>query len=84
MRYFLISTAIVALIFAGCGQKSQKPNTHTHEDGSVHSDHAEQPTPEQETFVVATDSLTTETDSLSNHKPEQNPIHEHDGKPHKH
>jgi uncharacterized lipoprotein NlpE involved in copper resistance len=86
MKQLLISSALLIFVFASCNQTTQKPGTHTHEDGSVHSDHAEQAVPAQESFVVTPDSLTVETDSLNkhDHDHEHGQSHTHNGKTHKH
>lgn len=56
-----VTTAFIAslLLFASCGQKTEE-GTHTHEDGSTHSDHA--PDTTQEEFNV-TDTTQHQHDS---------------------
>jgi hypothetical protein len=71
---------LFSLTSCGGGSKKNSNGMHTHDDGSVHGNHAtdEASKPkEQETYKVEADSTTTTT----------NPAHEHDhgdGKPHKH
>jgi hypothetical protein len=84
MRLFLISSTLLVFIFAGCTQAAKKQDTHTHEDGSVHSNHSEQAIPAQESFVLTSDTLTAKPDSLSNHVHDHEKTHKHNGKEHKH
>lgn len=73
----LFSVFFLGLTSCGGGTKKSSEDTHVHDDGSVHKNHADdaaKPT-EQESFKVAADSTTTTT----------NPAHDHgDGKKHKH
>lgn len=82
-----IISALMVLLFLGltsCGGgiKKNSDGTHTHDDGSLHQDHATEASPaEQESFKVEADSTVTTA----------NPAHDHDhghdhgdGKTHKH
>ena len=70
--------ALVVLISSCGGNKTQSDNsgTHTHTDGTVHQegDHEEVATPEQESFVVESDS--TEVHD-HNHDHEGDGDHDH-------
>ena len=64
MRYKIIIFVFSAILLGltscnGCTARKQNehnPNTHTHADGTVHSDHApEHETPQQESFKVEAD-----------------------------
>jgi hypothetical protein len=84
MKKIFQAIAICGFLFASCGNHSNNNATHTHDDGSVHSDHAtEQARPAQESFKTNADTGTLKTDSLK--KKQENHTHDHgDGKPHKH
>ncbi|KAA6345226.1 hypothetical protein EZS27_007202 [termite gut metagenome] len=86
MKKIFLAIALCGFLFASCGNKSNKNNTHTHEDGSVHTDHsaAEQPKPVQESFEVKADSsATVKADSLKTKEKEH--THDHgESKSHKH
>jgi len=84
MKKIFLAIAICGFLFASCGNKSNSNNgTHTHDDGSEHTDHAaEQAAPVQESFKTTADSTTVKADSLKQHEEH---THDHgDGKPHKH
>lgn len=62
---FLIFSILAIFIFASCGNKQNKTkDTHTHPDGTVHSDDADHSNPSvspaQEAFEVKVDSSTTD------------------------
>lgn len=63
----LIFSTLAIFIFASCGNKQTKTtNTHTHPDGTVHSDedhHSPSVSPVQESFEVKIDS--SKSDSLA-------------------
>ena len=84
MKHKLFYIAITAFVMASCNQScnNNKTQTHTHEDGSIHSDHPEENAPAQESFVIDNDSLMHERDSLHNH--EQEHSHEHGPDSHTH
>ncbi len=84
-----IIIAVFSVLFLGltsCGGGTKKQNTHTHEDGSVHDDHAADPAkPAQETFKVEADTTAAKKDSLNQKHDDHGQAHDHgDGKPHKH
>jgi hypothetical protein len=71
------STLCMLLIVISCTDQ-QAANTHQHEDGAVHSDHAPDTVkPQQQEFVLgdSTGANTTTKDSVHTHK---------DGKKHSH
>lgn len=76
-----------AMMFGSCTNSSnKKTDTHTHDDGSVHTDHKNgtESAPNQEVFEVNKDSLEIKKDSLKTKiKAEHSHSHE-DGKEHKH
>jgi hypothetical protein len=78
--FFMGSICACLLTFSACTNSQSEPatNTHTHEDGSTHSDHAPDTVkPEQQEFTIGD---TTQTDSSATQK-----VHSHeDGKPHFH
>ena len=81
MKKIFLCAALTFALFPifSCNDNAEKqPGTHTHDDGSVHEDHAtDSAKPQQEEFRV-TDSTTVPADTSK--KP-----HTHDGgKPHTH
>jgi PBP1b-binding outer membrane lipoprotein LpoB len=91
MRYFII--IIIALFFASCGNgasenKNAKKSEHTHADGTVHvhdncEGHAEENSPNQESFKVEADSSVVKSDSVKNTKSNSKDCcegHKHDHK----
>jgi len=92
MKNIFIIIAVFAMIFGSCANSSnKKTDTHTHDDGAVHTNHsnATESTPNQEVFEVSKDSIQIKKDSLTTDslktkiKAEQSHSHE-DGKEHKH
>lgn len=80
--YLIIALGIV-LGFTSCGGNTNN-NTHTHEDGCVHENHATEtakPT-EQETFKVEADSSAACDEHDHDHSHDHN--HDHSGHNHKH
>lgn len=82
MKSKIIIIVFSALLFGltSCGgRSSNNQNTHTHEDGSVHGDHAtEQATPKQESFKTEADT-TLKADTVKH-----NHDHDHSETGHKH
>ena len=90
MKVKLLAIAAIILGFSACGgrsannQNSHNPetctehnhNTHTHADGTVHSDHA----PEQESFKVQADTIIVVTDTVK----AVTHTHSHNGQTHTH
>ena len=77
----LITASVIGLTACG-GKKSGNQNTHTHEDGSIHEDHAtEQTTPVQEVFKADTVSISLNPDSVKNDHDHE---HDHSDPDHKH
>ena len=59
MKIKILAIAIILGLSACGGRSSNKQDSHTHDDGSVHSDHSnnhEQTVPEQESFKVEADT----------------------------
>ncbi|WP_313380485.1 hypothetical protein [Proteiniphilum saccharofermentans] len=80
----IIFSAILFGLTACAGGNSNKQGTHTHDDGSVHEDHAtEQAAPKQESFKVEADSITLEADSAK-HDHDHDHGHDHSDPNHKH
>ena len=53
MKNILIAAALVCSILSACSNSANNENTHEHEDGSKHEDHAEATAPtKQEEFNV--------------------------------
>ena len=82
MKKTILSVALVALFYtiSACGDEAAKDaGAHTHDDGSVHSDHpADTTKPQQQEFNVA-DSSAANADTTKKTE------HTHkDGKPHSH
>lgn len=78
----IVFSALLFGLMACGGRNSNKQGTHTHEDGSVHGDHAtEQAAPKQESFKAEADSTTVKADSV---KHDHDHDHSHDGSDHKH
>jgi len=86
MKNTFFAIVFFAILFGSCRNNSSKPTgTHTHDDGSVHTDHEhlEEKMPKQELFEVEIDSLLFQKDTLSISK--QKIEHSHNGgHPHKH
>ena len=79
IKIIVFSAILFGLISCG-GRNSNKNNTHTHEDGSVHENHAtEQVIPQQESFKVEADSTAVETDTVKHDH-----SHNHSGHTHTH
>lgn len=81
MKKIVLSLAVIAFMFASCGEKNstshshegkeadeQAPKTHQHEDGSVHDEH------QQEEFKVELDSVSNNTE---NHEHNHEDGHQH-------
>lgn len=96
MKSNVIILAIISILFLGLiacgGNTAQNANTHTHADGTVHSDHApEKDAPKQEAFKIEGDSITVVADTTKhdcencdhNHA-EEGHDHDHEGHDHKH
>lgn len=84
MKKILFILTITGFLFASCGneKKSNDVGTHTHEDGTVHSndvhDYEPEAMPKQESFEVEADSTnknTVETHQGHEHDSEHN--HQH-------
>ena len=80
MKKLFISTAISAFLIAGCSgnqTKEQEHNkdVHTHDDGSVHQNHEEDTTKQEEFTAPA---------NTPSQKAEPEKEHTHDGKEHSH
>lgn len=79
MTKHILSLAIAALLFAGCGNKKSNEHSHdgdahehttgTHEDGSVHEDHQDAEH-HQEEFKVESDSSSVKTEKEHGHSHE--------------
>ena len=85
-RIIIIVFAVILFGLTSCGRKRSENstehnhNTHTHADGTVHSDHApEQDLPQQESFKVEADSATVKADSVK-----QEHDHDHSDPNHQH
>jgi hypothetical protein len=78
-KFFSIVFSVLLLSLISCGGRStNNQNTHTHEDGSVHENHAtEQPAPKQESFKVETDNVTHKVDSVQHDHSHGEHGHEH-------
>lgn len=81
------------MVLSSCTNSSNKEmDTHTHEDGAVHTNHnddAAESTPNQEVFEVSKDSIQIKNDSLKTDslktKIKAEHTHSHEGgKEHKH
>lgn len=59
MKKLVLSLAVIAFMFASCGEKKSKK--HQHEDGSEHEEHLEE-NHQQEEFKVALDSVSNKTE----------------------
>lgn len=77
-KVVLLASALCTLVFFTACSDSAEAGTHTHEDGSTHSDHAtDLVKPQQQEFTVG-DSTTVDTSVKED-------IHTHkDGEPHSH
>ncbi|HSI74646.1 MAG TPA: hypothetical protein VK957_02070 [Lunatimonas sp.] len=87
MTKYLLSLAIAAFLFTGCGNKKNSEHshdgdahghtsgTHEHEDGSVHDDH-DDAEHHQEEFKVGSDSSTLKTVEEHGHSHEDG-SHQH-------
>ncbi|OJV38816.1 MAG: hypothetical protein BGO33_13380 [Bacteroidia bacterium 43-41] len=76
-RILLAILATGLFFLTACTGKSAQ-NTHTHEDGTVHEEHAtDQAVPQQETFKVEADTAVIERDTTQH-------SHSHDGHTHSH
>jgi hypothetical protein len=77
MKKILIATALVCSILTGCSNNAENENTHKHDDGSTHEDHAEgTPSSKQEEFNVDSGKIDTAAQAAP---------HAHDeSKPHSH
>lgn len=88
MKKSILTVAVIAILFAACGNNTSNEHshdgeashqhtkgTHTHEDGSVHEDHAEGEH-HQEEFKVELDSAALQKENEHGHS--------HDDGSHKH
>lgn len=86
MKKIVLSLAVIAFMFASCGEtKSNKhshngeethehaPKTHQHEDGSVHEEHIDEEH-QQEEFKVELDSV---SNNAENHEHNHEDGHQH-------
>jgi PBP1b-binding outer membrane lipoprotein LpoB len=82
MTKYILSLAIAALLFAGCGNKNSNEhahdsegnhinteNVHEHEDGSVHENHQDAEH-HQEDFKVESDTTAVKTEKEHGHSHE--------------
>lgn len=81
MTKYILSLAIAALLFAGCGEKKSNEHyhdgdahehttgTHEHEEGSIHEDHQDA-VHLQEEFKVENDSSAVKTEKEHGHSHE--------------
>jgi hypothetical protein len=73
-KVFLIGSITISLLFIACNNNKKESGTHTHDDGSTHSDHA------TDTVKPAQERFKTDTTHGDTSK-----MHSHDGgKPHSH
>ena len=59
MKKILFILAVTTILFSSCGSRAnENTDSHTHEDGTVHSDHqnSSDTIPEQEVFEVQEES----------------------------
>lgn len=81
MKKLVLSLAVIAFMFASCGEKKSNshshegeeahehaPKTHQHKDGSVHEEH------QQEEFKVELDSV---SNNAENHEHNHEDGHQH-------
>lgn len=72
---FSIGAIAIALLILGCNDATKESGTHTHDDGSTHSDH-DTTMPVQQEFKVA-DSTMHATDSSKEHTHDDGKKHSH-------
>ncbi len=86
MKKLLFVLMVLAITVSSCGSRTnEKTDTHTHDDGSQHTNHNESTdeAPKQELIEIH-DSVQSEKDTLIN-KHESDHEHSHEtGKEHKH
>ena len=83
--FFIIIT--LTILFSSCGNKENtKSNVHTHEDGSVHTDHDNGTvvTPKQELFEVKNDSVEIVNDTDKSEKESEHDHSHENGHEHTH
>jgi hypothetical protein len=74
--FFFVGTLCTLLFLAACNDQP-KANTHQHEDGSVHSDHAaDTAKPQQQEFTIG-DSTQTDTTTKDVHTHKDGETHSH-------
>jgi hypothetical protein len=76
-KVFLLASALCTLVFFTACNDSAEAGTHTHEDGSTHSDHAaDTAKPQQQEFTVG-DSTTADTSVKEAHTHKDGETHTH-------
>jgi hypothetical protein len=84
MKKLVLSLAVIAFMFASCGEKKSNSHsleeeeahalkTHQHEDGSVHEEHLDEKH-QQEEFKVELDSV---SNNAENHEHNHEDEHQH-------
>ena len=80
MKNTIITLFIIAVMFSACTNnqpnETQQSQTHQHDDGSVHADHAKDSVVQQQEFNATADT------SINTSEPA--PEHSHDGHEHPH
>jgi hypothetical protein len=80
--FLFVSTLCTLVFFVACSDQS-KTNTHQHEDGSTHSDHAPDTSKLQQQEFTVGDSAQTDTTTKEVHTHKEEHTHQ-DGKKHTH
>jgi ABC-type nickel/cobalt efflux system permease component RcnA len=80
MKYKLLLILFAFLLVSCSKTNDKKSDTHTHEDGTVHTTCCddEHEKPEQESFEVEADSSATEKDAIHVHDEADGHDHDHD------
>lgn len=74
-KFFSLAAIAAVILFAACNEATQESGTHTHEDGSTHTDHDTTRPPQQE-FVVG-DTTVKAVDSTKEHTHADGEKHSH-------
>jgi len=83
MKKLFFTALVLTFLLGSCGNRSNKnTDTHSHEDGTEHTDHQSDTIPKQESFEVHDESDHLKKDSLEKASKDE---HKHEsGKGHKH
>jgi hypothetical protein len=82
--FLFVSTLCTLVFFVACSEQP-KANTHQHEDGSTHSDHAADTAKVQQQEFTVGDSTQMDTTTTKLHTKSENKEHAHgDGEKHSH